>query len=52
MNLPNTINACVIVYAVNKTGAKEILIPAIKDCILDVDIKGGRMTVRLLDGLR
>lgn len=29
----------------------EILLPAIDDCILDVDIEAGKMTVRLIDGL-
>lgn len=29
----------------------EVLIPAIRECILDVDIEGGLMTVHLLDGL-
>ena len=28
------------------------LIPAIKDCIRQVDVEAGRMTVRLLPGLR
>ena len=31
---------------------KELLIPAIKDCILKVDIKENTMTVHLLEGLR
>jgi len=31
---------------------KEILIPAIKQCILNVDIQNNIMTVRLLEGLR
>lgn len=29
----------------------EILLPAIEDCIVEVDIKSGTMTVQLLDGL-
>jgi 16S rRNA processing protein RimM len=29
----------------------EILLPSIEDCILDVDIEAGKMTVHLLDGL-
>ncbi len=29
----------------------EILLPAIDECIVDVDIDAGRMTVRLMDGL-
>ena len=41
------------VYAVKKDAqAKELLIPAIKDCILKVDIEAGVMTVHLLEGLR
>ena len=30
---------------------KELLLPAIKDCILNVDLEGGRMKVHVLDGL-
>ena len=41
------------VYAVKKPeDKKELLIPAIKDCILKVDIKENTMTVHLLEGLR
>ncbi|MCL2852207.1 MAG: ribosome maturation factor RimM [Defluviitaleaceae bacterium] len=40
------------VYSVSREGDKPILIPAIKQCILDVDIDGGVMTVHLLKGLR
>ncbi|MCL2619178.1 MAG: ribosome maturation factor RimM [Defluviitaleaceae bacterium] len=40
------------VYVVTKDGAKPLLIPAIKQCILSVDIPSGVMTVRLLEGLR
>ena len=29
----------------------EILLPAIEECILDVDIEGKRVTVRLMEGL-
>jgi 16S rRNA processing protein RimM len=39
------------VYVVKKPDGKEILIPAIKQCILNVDIENGIMTVRLLEGL-
>lgn len=39
------------VYSVLAEAGKEILIPAIKDCILDVDIKGKTMHVHLLQGL-
>lgn len=41
------------VYAVQKEGGdKELLIPAIKDCIKKVDLEAGIMTVHLLEGLR
>lgn len=40
------------VYSVKKEGCKELLIPAIKDCVLNVDVEGRVMTVRLLEGLR
>ena len=40
------------VYTVKKEGERELLIPAIKDCIRQVDVEAGRMTVRLLPGLR
>ena len=41
------------VYAVQKeAGDKELLIPAIKDCIKKVDLEAGIMTVHLLEGLR
>ncbi|MDR1687460.1 MAG: ribosome maturation factor RimM [Clostridiales bacterium] len=39
------------VYAVQKKGEKEILIPAIKQCILSVDLISKKMTVNLLEGL-
>jgi 16S rRNA processing protein RimM len=40
------------VYIVRRDGVKDILIPAIKDCILNVDIEKKEMTVKLLEGLR
>ena len=39
------------VYVVELTGGKELLLPAIKDCILNVELEGGRMKVHVLDGL-
>ena len=39
------------VHVVELTGGKELLLPAIKDCILNVDLEGGRMKVHVLDGL-
>jgi len=29
----------------------EVLIPAIKECILSVNIEEGKMTIHLMDGL-
>lgn len=40
------------VYAIKSDDGKEILIPAIKDCILNVDVENKIMTVKLLEGLR
>lgn len=40
------------VYVVKPSQGRDILIPAIKDCILSVDIENNVMTVRLLEGLR
>lgn len=39
------------VYVVSNEAGKEVLIPAIKECILAVDIEQGEMQVHLLDGL-
>ena len=39
------------VYVVRREGQKDLLIPAIKDCILSIDIESEKMIVRLLDGL-
>ena len=39
------------VYVVERENGKELLLPAIKDCILDVDLGNGVMTVHVLDGL-
>ncbi len=40
------------VYVVATPDEKELLIPAIKSCILKVDFEANKMTVHLLDGLR
>lgn len=40
------------VYVVRNAESKEILIPAIKQCILDIDIENKTMKVNLLKGLR
>ena len=39
------------VYVVERENGKELLLPAIKDCILDVDLEEGVMTVHVPDGL-
>lgn len=40
------------VYVVRQENEEELLIPAIFECIKEVDIENGRMTVHLLPGLR
>ena len=40
------------VYLVRKPDCRDLLLPAIRDVVLDVDIESGRVTVRLLPGLR
>lgn len=40
------------VYVIRqKDTEKELLLPAIKDCVLSVDMEQNRMTIHLLDGL-
>lgn len=39
------------VYIVHTPGKKEILIPAIRQCVRKVDIAGGIMQVHLLEGM-
>ncbi len=39
------------VYVVKTPEAKEVLIPSIKDCILDIDVANKKITVHLLDGM-
>ena len=39
------------VYIVKTAAGKEVLLPAIKDCILNVDLEKGEMLVHVLDGL-
>ena len=40
------------VYGITSEGQKELLIPAIKQCILDVNLEEHRMPVKLLEWLR
>ncbi len=39
------------VYEIEMTDGREVLIPAIKECILSVDVEDRKMVVHLLDGL-
>lgn len=39
------------VYIVETEEGKEVLIPAIHECILDIDIEENRMEIHLMDGL-
>ncbi|MGB4313587.1 MAG: ribosome maturation factor RimM [bacterium] len=43
---------CNDVYVVQDQEGNEILIPAIKDVVREIDLEGGLMRVELLDGLR
>jgi len=40
------------VYVISEDNGNELLLPAIKQCILAVDIEGRRMDVHVLEGLR
>ncbi len=39
------------VYIIDSIKHGEVLVPAIKQCILDVDIEGQKMTIHLMEGL-
>lgn len=39
------------VYEIKVNDEKSFLLPAIKECVLNVDIKGGKITVHILEGL-
>ena len=39
------------VYSVRREGKKDLLLPAIRSCILDVDVENKAMKVHVLDGL-
>ncbi len=39
------------VYEIKMKDGRDLLLPAIKQCILDVDVEGRRMKVHVLDGL-
>ena len=39
------------VYIIEMSDGKEVLVPAIKQCILDVDIENRKIVIHLLEGL-
>lgn len=39
------------VYEINREDKPAALIPAIKECVKEVDIKNGKMTIHIMDGL-
>ena len=39
------------VYIIDMTDGREVLVPAIKECILHVDVEAGKMQIHLIDGL-
>lgn len=39
------------VYIVETEEGKEVLIPAIHECVLDIDVEENRMEIHLMDGL-
>lgn len=39
------------VYVVETTEGKEVLLPAIRECVLQVDMEKGVITVHIMDGL-
>lgn len=39
------------VYIIDLNDGRELLLPAIKECVLNVDIEAGEMRIHILDGL-
>lgn len=39
------------VYVIEMTDGKELLLPAIKECILDVQVESGQIKVHVMEGL-
>lgn len=39
------------VYVINSEEHGEVLVPAIKECILDINVEEGKMKIHLMDGL-
>jgi len=40
------------IYVIKQEGTSDLLVPAIRECVLSVDIAGGMVTLHLLPGLR
>lgn len=40
------------IYVIKKAGVSDLLVPAIKDCVKNVDIENGKIELHLLPGLR
>lgn len=40
------------VYVISKEGTPDLLVPAIRDCVVNVDVEAGTIVLHLLDGLR
>lgn len=40
------------VYEISLPNGSSLLLPAIKECVLEIDIAGGRMKVHVMEGLR
>ena len=39
------------VYVVETAAGKEVLLPVIRECVLDIDLKAGVVTVHVMPGL-
>lgn len=39
------------VYVIGRKDGRELLLPAIRDCVLDIDVDNGLMKVHILEGL-
>ncbi|MBP3206125.1 MAG: 16S rRNA processing protein RimM [Lachnospiraceae bacterium] len=39
------------VYIIDMKDGRELLLPAIKECVLHVDVEAGKMQIHILDGL-
>lgn len=39
------------VYVVERANGEEVLLPAIKECVKEIDIENGKITVHIMDGL-